>query len=208
MGSTRERAHNLLLPLLIACLTGCVSTQGYLVDRGRDAADIVTATVGVGAGMQARVGPVPLGMLQTTDLTGVRYGETFWHSRIAEEPEERCHTLLALFATVGAFFVPSSGVDWSRLEEVWYHHDRFPLSETQILRRKREKGLASPGTYRLEATAGLGLVLRAGLNCGELLDFVLGWTTVDIFGDDIEKEDRQAPSQTECPGPNRVRERS
>ena len=26
---------------------------------------------------------------------------------------------------------------------------------------------------------------RAGVNVGELIDFLLGWTTLDIFGDDL-----------------------
>jgi hypothetical protein len=37
---------------------------------------------------------------------------------------------------------------------------------------------------QIEVVGGFGLVLRLGFNPGELLDFVLGWATVDIYGDD------------------------
>ncbi len=36
-----------------------------------------------------------------------------------------------------------------------------------------------------------GLTLGLGFNPGELLDFILGWTTLDIFKDDIEKGGRK-----------------
>lgn len=38
---------------------------------------------------------------------------------------------------------------------------------------------------QLEVAAGLGYTVRLGFNPGELLDFLLGWTTIDIFGDDV-----------------------
>lgn len=31
--------------------------------------------------------------------------------------------------------------------------------------------------------------IRLGFNPGELLDFILGWTTIDIFRDDLEKDE-------------------
>ena len=35
-----------------------------------------------------------------------------------------------------------------------------------------------------ELAAGLGPTVRLGFNPGELVDFILGWTTLDIYGDD------------------------
>ena len=40
---------------------------------------------------------------------------------------------------------------------------------------------------QIEVAAGLGGTLRLGFNPGELLDFILGFTTIDIFNDDLEK---------------------
>jgi hypothetical protein len=37
---------------------------------------------------------------------------------------------------------------------------------------------------QIEVVAGLLFTVRAGVNPGELLDFLLGWTTLDIYGDD------------------------
>ena len=39
--------------------------------------------------------------------------------------------------------------------------------------------------WQLEAAIGLGVGARAGINIAEIIDFILGWTTLDICGDDI-----------------------
>ncbi|MCB1172772.1 MAG: hypothetical protein KDK39_04365 [Leptospiraceae bacterium] len=41
---------------------------------------------------------------------------------------------------------------------------------------------------RLELQAGAWLGFRAGFNVGELLDFLVGWTTVDLYNDDAPYE--------------------
>jgi hypothetical protein len=38
---------------------------------------------------------------------------------------------------------------------------------------------------QIEAAAGLWYTVRLGFNPGELLDFLLGWTTIDILSDDV-----------------------
>ena len=38
---------------------------------------------------------------------------------------------------------------------------------------------------QVEAVVGLGPSIRLGFNPGELLDFILGWVTLDIFNDDL-----------------------
>ncbi len=46
-----------------------------------------------------------------------------------------------------------------------------------------------PATFpyytQVEAVVGLGYTLRLGFNPGELIDFLLGWTTLDLCHDDI-----------------------
>ena len=66
-----------VLALATACLTGCASTGGYLIDRGRDAADIVTITAGGGVGGKARVGPFQTGLLLDMSSIGLRGGSLF-----------------------------------------------------------------------------------------------------------------------------------
>ncbi len=51
-----------------------------------------------------------------------------------------------------------------------------------------------PYFTQIEVVAGLLGTLRLGFNPGELLDFILGWTTVDIFNDD--RETREAKEQS------------
>ena len=41
-------------------------------------------------------------------------------------------------------------------------------------------------TLQFEVAAGLGGTVRLGFNPGEFIDFICGWFTIDIYGDDIE----------------------
>ena len=60
-----------------------------------------------------------------------------------------------------------------------------------------------PGLYptyflaQVEAVVGLGPSIRLGFNPGELLDFILGWTTLDIYKDDLEWEKRKSNHTSE-----------
>jgi len=54
-------------------------------------------------------------------------------------------------------------------------------------------------------SSSLGGTVRLGFNPGELLDFILGWTTIDIYGDDIEarkqkEKSNQSSEATPKPG--------
>lgn len=177
-------------------LTGCASTRGYFVDRGRDAADIFTTTAGVGGGGQVRLGPLPLGFLQATDVTGLRYGDTFYRiPRSGHDAEERCYTVGAicgvlLFPVLCCGGGDGGGKVFSKyldgIGAALDYRDSFPMNETQLRRHKDTEGVGASGSYQIEAAVGLGLVFRVGINVGELVDFILGWTTIDIFGDDIE----------------------
>jgi len=60
---------------IAALLSGCASTRDYFTDRGRDAADVLTLTVGAGVGAKARVGPVHAGLGFFKDWAGLRGGE-------------------------------------------------------------------------------------------------------------------------------------
>ena len=66
----------LVLPILALACAGC-STSGYLANRGRDAADVFTLTLGAGTGVKGRVGPLMLAAEQNADLVGLRGGAFF-----------------------------------------------------------------------------------------------------------------------------------
>ena len=67
-----------LLVVTVACGTGCAT--GYWVDRGRDAADVFTATVGCGVGAKGRLGPINVGLAFDSTIAGVRGGKGFMSS--------------------------------------------------------------------------------------------------------------------------------
>ncbi len=174
--------------------TGCSSLSGYLVDRGRDAADVLTISMGVGALGQIRLGPLPIGLLDTGDLIGLRYGEAFCRVPNWEKSDEHDVTLATIPAAPIALFGAFGGVwgvnkIWTdyfeKLDNYRMYENNFPLSKTQLRRNKGTELLSSPNCYQVEGVIGLGLALRAGVNAGELLDFILGWSTLDILKDDI-----------------------
>jgi hypothetical protein len=170
-----------------AGLTGCAS---YWSDRGRDAADILSFQVGTGAGTKVRVGPFQAGLLSENGIAGLRGGALVGPSQYragSDEGPSKWDDVLVL-------------VGW----------ERFEGGPTSIERGKAFKGrqivlsvpfnLASDQDYegktpvpynpwpylaQVEAVGGAFLTFRVGANPGELLDFILGWTTLDIFGDDL-----------------------
>jgi hypothetical protein len=183
--------------LLVAFLTGCASTGGYLVDRGRDAADICTATLGAGAGTKARVGPLQLGALVTRDVFGLRGGRIAWwwpRDRASGNVVECDFFILPLFGF---------GIEDFEHEALYEpeRHKEFMAMKPLPFAALPLAGDAGPHEWersreywhyytQIEAVVALGPSFRLGFNAGELLDFILGWTTIDIFKDDVEKRTR------------------
>ncbi len=173
-----KRTAQLILVLLVAALlTGCTST--YWADRGRDAADIFTVTGGLGLGAKARVGPVATGLMLQEDMVGLR-GGTF--SRASNKDLDAALVFMGLevftlidwrgkdFGTDTLFFVYIPRNDCEYIKH--FYHTKWPYY-TQI-----------------EAVVALGPSVRLGFNPGELLDFILGFTTLDIAGDDKAAQER------------------
>ncbi len=179
--------------LFFALCAGCTSPS-YFGDRVRDAADIFTATVGFGAGAKARVGSVQVGALYNIDMHGLRggqWGETIWYET---------HTLDATLPfpvhtqryrpKLYPWDYPSNCFGQERWQavgdspkHVWVRRKSYEaVSPIPFV------SLANSAAYYAQidlVVAALGS-LRLGFNPGELLDFVLGWTTLDIFSDDME----------------------
>lgn len=181
---------NATILALVALGVGC--STPYMTDRGRDAADVFTAVIGLGGGVQARIGPVAQGLGFNVNYAGLQSGECF--GGIQEYGGEN--------GTDGAFLL-------------WTGSDGYPSDVTKA-RRKHYKafhllGIAYPGApcgqiiypppffTQIEASIGVGGTLKLGLNPGELLDFLLGWAMLDIYGDDLETRKRKsnrAPEDT------------
>jgi hypothetical protein len=185
-----------------ALCSGCAST-GYLGDRMRDAGDVFTATVGMGAGAKARVGPVQAGALYNIDMWGLRggdFGDVPWY--------ETC-TRDALFP------VPARWVGYPPMESGRFGDERFACGCKRSRSWQRGKSFAAkaplpfigvakqPEYYtQIEIVVGVLGSIRLGFNPGELLDFILGWTTLDIYDDDLEK--RKTIEQAESTVPSKA----
>jgi len=193
-----QRRGWLLLLLSLAVLCGGCSTS-YWLNRGRDAADIFTVCVGAGVGAKARVGPVHVGAIFDNHLLGLRGGEV----RGIELGSRNGCFGLGTWDREFPFFTGSTEVfalghtfgsdSPARTRDKDFIADAVPIWEGVLP--------AFPGavpflllpqehraTYycQLEAVIGLVPSLRLGFNPAELLDFIAGWTTLDILSDDME----------------------
>jgi hypothetical protein len=178
--------------VVIASMTGCATP--YVVDRSRDAADIFTATIGYGAGAKARVGPLSTGLFCNRDTVGLRGGALFKNKSGATTD----FTSIIPMSYMGLIFVldeffPGEGKN--------QRHKGYQVISAMPL----VSGVYYPTndwftilTYnsQIEVAAGIGGTLRLGFNPGELIDFILGWTTLDIYGDDLEAKKHNEKSNT------------
>jgi len=191
--------------LAAAGVTGCASTRGYLVDRGRDAADIFTATVGAGVGAKARVGPLRAGLFLNHDAFGLRGGTMV----VSDNPFEM---LEADFCLLYVEICEFTNLE-ARCKNYCAHplfssegHSEFlpapygGIPFTTVLYEPRKEDVPRSRYYhfytQIEVAGGLIGTVRLGFNPGELVDFLLGWATVDIFRDDLEAKKQKEVSKT------------
>jgi hypothetical protein len=179
-----------LLIGLVAVLSGC-ATHNYWTDRLHDAADMVTLTGGVGAGAKGRVGPLHAGLLWNVGCVGLRGGSF-------ETDLDVGHHVMGLrdrdyLVWAEESFQGGGGDTWPNLVDRRKHFDArgYPLlslvHETNI---DGDREFTSHPFYyytQVEAVVGLVLTVRVGANPGEMVDFILGWTTLDIFDDDLAR---------------------
>ncbi len=185
------------LPILLAALAALASgcrPEAYFADRWADAKDVFTVSVGKGGGAKARVGPVNAGLFVNGDIAGLRGGEFFHYGYgFLEGGPADGVMVLGLGGEVFDLVVPPPPVS----SELWH---RMGQPSQEASRALAERGKSYRQTFfprapiefprepyyytQLEVAAGVYGTLRLGFNPGELLDFVLGWTTLDIFGDD------------------------
>lgn len=183
----------------MAIMTGCASTQGYFVDRGRDAVDVLTVGIGRGVGAKVHVGPVQTGLIWNEDVFGLRCGEiSYWPAFspinrdliLRRQPPRSFEQLLPL----PVIFHPDLGIHGggeSYVSQAFAgrrgkEFDVFNIMPLIPVALTSQNSPAWPFYTQIEAVVALGPSLRLGFNLGELFDFILGWTTLDIFNDDLE----------------------
>jgi len=179
-------------------MVGC-STSGYLGNRGRDAADVFTATVGFGVGAKARIGPIQTGALGVFEGVGLRggcFGGASGRQKFSFAGEH-------VFIVAGAEDTGSTEEIADLRDKTYRTEAHFPFIATPKVHKVYQgEGSGSKYPYnhttqvsgfcesyytQIEVVGALGPSIRLGVNPGELLDFVLGWTTLDIYGDDLTK---------------------
>ena len=175
----------MLLPLMMLFAAGCATSPAYWTNRARDAADVFTVCVGVGAGAKVRVGPFCPALIMQQNYAGVAGGDSF----VGLESSTRGSGFH------GAEFIVLWGADYGNHSDLAQargkYHEAFYLFGMPMPFAATDK---PPRTYnasyftQIEFVAGLGGTVKLGFNPGELLDFMLGWFGVDIYGDDIAED--------------------
>jgi hypothetical protein len=158
-----------------------------MVDRNRDLADIFTATVGTGTGGKARLGPLSAGLFANSDYCGLRGGVFL----IKDESS---------YVREYTSFIPAGFILPIFLEEEFIieneltikRHKNFKAIEVfpfitykAIVPSTRPQQIQLPYYTQCEVAFGFLGNIRLGFNIGEFFDYILGWTTLDIYNDDI-----------------------
>ena len=179
-----------LLALAALLSSGCASR--YWCNRGRDAQDVLTLAVGLGLGAKARVGPLQVPLLVQSDYAGLRCGEWF-----ASPMRDDFWTYVSEAGFVVDQPIPLYERDYHYL---YSGYEVFDPGGLAAARHKREESLGislvtvdrdvrNRAFYtRVECVAGAIVSLRVGVNPGELVDCLLGFTGLDVMGDDVDKE--------------------
>ena len=176
----------LILPLLALAAvlaSGCASP--YWQNRRADAADVFTATIGVGLGATARIGPLHAGLGGNFDLYGIEAGKV----------GELGNTGALVLDSGGHFAGDASLIAWgtSRIDLLGEGHargkqvysDRGSFGRIPFWNPPTPESQNPARWTQIEVAVGLLGGLRLGFNPGELLDFVLGFFGIDIYGDDL-----------------------
>ena len=154
-------------------VSGCTS---FMTNRGRDCADVFTATVGVGLGVTAQVGPAKTGLGYEMGGYGLRGG--CFGSQVGPDynpytPNSFDYHLLFLGREA---YLPHREIVKMRHKEFWSSSEaveHFKESPTPFINTLPESRCPSYFT-QIEATIGLRISFRVGFNPGELLDLCLG----------------------------------
>ena len=186
----------LLLPVLFCA--GCASP--YWQDRRADAADVFTATVGIGIGATARVGPLRAGLGAHYDFYGVEAGETGELGTLPGLVVAGPSAGEVSFLLWGESAVDLDGGARRRGKN---HCSSSVASFTRGLNPvplwdPPEPAGGNPARWtQIEVAAGLLGGVRLGFNPGELLDLLLGVFGVDLYDDDVAglPPDEKTPAQ-------------
>lgn len=180
---------------------GCAS--GYWGDRWRDTKDVATCTVGLGLGVKGRVGPLQAPLIVQSDYAGLRCGEAF----TAAMRDDFWTYVSEAGHVVDTLVYPIYLRDYDMLYSGYEIFDPGGLADVRH-KRIMSQGMGpftvdedkkNYGFYsQVELTVGLFVSLKLGVNPGELVDLLLGFAGLDVFGDDVGKSDEVSSQQPEA----------
>lgn len=154
-----------------------------------DAADVFTVGVGVGGGAKARVGPVQAGVLFDLPRAGLRGGQLSVYGGEKEEFIPDNHDFQMVCFGVEGFSLTNDLRHKSFQAGAMASGD-FGKTYIPFFHHLRSSDCTANHSYytQIEIVLAVGGSIRVGFNLGELLDFFLGWFTIDIYGDDLTKK--------------------
>ena len=157
----------------------------YVIDRAQDALDIVTITGGLGLGANVRFGPVTTPSIITqVNYLGIEGGDPFFGFGWKEGGTE-------FHGSVFSYII--NGWQIGNLTETTKLRHKF-YKAMYIFGMSTNKCVLDEPQYnysyftQIEAVISVGPAIKLGFNPGELIDFLLGWTIIDIYNDDINKQ--------------------
>lgn len=207
-----KKIFNVIMLLMLCVLaSGCASTGAYFSDRGRDAADIFTLTIEQGVGVTAHAGPISTGLGMIGGGRGLDGGT------IANFGEGDVELQLLVFGGNG-FCTPSAERQKKRggTQVLFVQHPSVAFMDWGSHQMNPFKAffvdlypptwVKYPGVTQFDASVALGIGPRIGFNLMELIDFICGWTTLDMLGDDmhrkkLKEESNKEPKATGKPAP-------
>lgn len=170
-----------LFILSVVALTGGCASTGYFADRAHDLGDVATFTLGDGIGARAVVGP-----LYVNSLIHFQEDRIGWQNGgpilLGDENVNRDH---------GSWF--GFGQEWrhfSALQKERKKDYEMGIADKIPFFMRFEDGRAVSRLTQLEVAAAVVLGVRVGVNPPELLDFILGWVSIDITKDDLGNTDK------------------
>lgn len=207
MKSINLSSFFVLLLATMTFVTGCAS-NGYLLDRSRDAADIVSFGVGAGLGAKVRVGPLQTGLLADVPIAGLRGGEFVQSEMIGGFTGHPLFFPTSFDLQCIAVGVEMFADDSLRRNKDFLvsnildipstYRDAFDTGTTNIFTRDpiipffhrpaKKSGTSYYYYTQIEVVAGVLGSVRLGFNPGEIVDFLLGWAKIDVFDDDLNKK--------------------
>jgi len=150
-------------------------------------------------GAKARVGPLQTGLLATADYAGLRCGQ--WGT--LDSGDWAPWFYLPGDANVVLFGVEGSTggeLPMARKKAYWAEQILFVSYPAAWLTRGESRFADYPSPFiarsyftDIQVVVGAGPSVRLGFNPGELVDFILGWTGVDIYDDDVDAENAEQP---------------